>query len=429
MRGFTLTDRSVVEFYPLHIGQADQGEHEVGRPDTGDFISLPPEGVQLLTWLQAGLPLGVVKEQFAEEYGQAPDLEDFLEALAECHFLRRVDDQVLEEMVPMSEVRPSRRGWVVLAQLPPERVRWLHSWPMYVVYAAVWIAVPTLLVRFPSLLPTPARAWVSQSVIANALALAVLGWGVVCLHEVAHMLAAKSYGCSSALTISHRLHLLVAQTDLTAVRTLPRRQRYGPYLAGMTNDMGILLLCLLLQIAAIPSPLPAVLAYLAALDLVWQSAFFLRTDLYYVFATALRLGNLLQDTQRWLLNRAARVIGRPAPYDLSAVPPRELAIIRWYALFYLVGVGVVLGGFFILGLPLLLQFVRQAIMDMAVGPTRLVFWDGLAFLALVLLNFGVLGWLLWRDQREARREPAARSDSSAVTTESRPSLPDGVSTT
>jgi hypothetical protein len=113
----------------------------------------------------------------------------------------------------------------------------------------------------------------------------------------------------------------------------------------------------------------------------------------------------MQDTQRWLVNLAHRVIGHDAPHDLSAVPARELRIVRWYAGFYVVGVAVAVGQVVLLGLPVLVRFMHQAVAGLAGGPAHTAFWDGAGFLAVVAANFGLLAIVLWRDHA-TRRVPA-----------------------
>jgi hypothetical protein len=399
MTGMSLTDETIIELYPLHISSEGDEEREVGRPDTGTFVSLPPEGVDLVTWLQAGLAVGEVKTRFAARYGQPPDLDDFVAALIECGFVRGVDGHPVEADEPAAQ---PARGWQLLAGLAPERVAWLRSRPMVVLYVAIWLAVAALLAFRPGLFPSAGDAIVLPRVMANIVALTALGWGLVFFHEVAHLLAAKAYGSPSFLNISRRLHFLVAVTDMTALRAVPRNQRYGPYLAGMTWDMGVLLACLLLQLAGLQTPLTAAVAYLALLAIVFQFAFFMRTDIYFVFVNWLRLGNLMQDTQHWLVNLLYRAIGRPARHDLSAVPARELRAVRRYAIFWIVGVVVAVGEFLLLGLPLLARLVRDAAAGLRAGPGDAPFWDGAAFLVVVALYFGLLVYVQWRDMGARR---------------------------
>jgi hypothetical protein len=236
---------------------------------------------------------------------------------------------------------------------------------------------------------------------ANIMVLAVLGWGLLFLHELAHVLVARAHGCDSSLSIGHRLYFLVAQTDLTTVRALPHHRRYAPYLAGVTWDMGVVLACSLLRLAGIQSSLVAALAYLALMSVAFQCAFFLRTDGYLVLVNWLRLGNLMENSRHWLVNLGHRTLGRSGPYDLSQIPVRELRIIRWYAGFHFLGVLVLLAGLVFLGLPLLARLVRQAATNLTQGPTQAIFWDGLGFLVLATLNVGLIV-VVWRRDHQTR---------------------------
>jgi putative peptide zinc metalloprotease protein len=270
---------------------------------------------------------------------------------------------------------------------------------MAVLYVLVWLAVPLLFLLHPAVVPSASKGILHTRVLLNLVVLEVLGWALVFLHELAHCLAARAYGCPCFVTMGRRLYFLVAQTDLTATRTLPRRQRYGPYLAGMTWDLLLLLACTLWQLTPLRSPLAGALAYLLLTGLIFQFAFFLRTDLYFVFTNRFRLGNLMQDTQHWLANLVCRLLRRATPYDLESIPSRELRIIRWYALFYVIGVAVALADFLLLGLPLLLHLSSQALLGMSAGPTQLSFWDGTGYLLVVLLDFGLLFFVTYREYR------------------------------
>jgi putative peptide zinc metalloprotease protein len=393
-----LREDSTVQLHLLHIGDRDQDGHEVGRPDTGVFVSVPPEGVALLSWLQAGLSLGEVENRFLARYGQRPNLDDFLTDLEQCGFVRHFDGQAVEDDTGL----PTRREWYLLAGLRQERVAWLLSRPMVALYAAVWLGAIALTLTRPDLLPSPAEARLHPRVMLNAVALALVGWALVFLHEVAHVVLARAVGCPSSLSLGHRLNFLVAQTDLTALRAQPRSRRYGPYLAGVTWDVFLLLGCMLLGAGGVRSPVLSALATLTLMGIGFQFAFFMRTDIYYVFVNWLRLGNLVQDTRQWLANCLLRLVGRPQRYDLTAVPARELRVIRWYALFCTIGVAVVLGDFVLLGLPLVVPMLWQAVHGLAVGPAGVAFWDGILFLALSVLNLVMLLAVSWRDWKARR---------------------------
>ncbi|RKN45248.1 hypothetical protein [Micromonospora endolithica] len=409
-----LTDTTVVWLHPLHIGESEDGVCEVGRVDTGDFIELPAEGVDLVRWLGEGLPLGEVRRRFAERYGTEPDLADFLDGMASCGFLR-VDAATGDggatvgsggpatgAGTPLSPgAGPSRRGVAVLANLPPHRVSWLLAPPMRLLYVGSWLTVPLLLVLVPSLRPTPADAFLLDGVLANALVVAAVAWMLVLLHELAHAATVRALGVTGRLSISRRLWFLVAQTEMSAVRSVPRRRRYAPYLAGLTWDLLLMSACLVLQLAGLHEQLVRGVVYTLTLSVVYQFLVFMRTDIYYVLGNWLRLGDLMGDTRRWLANQTRRLVGRGPGHDLGGVPARELRIIRWYAPFYLLGSLAVTAALLALTVPAMVTMVGLAIDGLDSPVDGLAFWNGVGFLALVALQLATFGWVFVTERRTA----------------------------
>ncbi|MEV7986786.1 hypothetical protein [Micromonospora sp. NPDC085948] len=395
-----LTDTAVVRLYPLHIGESEDGVCEVGRVDTGDFVELPAEGVDLVRWLGAGLPLGEVRRRFADRYGTEPDLADFLDGIASCGFLR-VDATTGEAGAPATGATADRRGIAVLANLPPHRVSWLLAPPMRLLYVGGWLTVPVLLVLVPSLRPTPADAFLLEGVLANALVVAMVAWMLVLLHELAHAATVRALGVTGRLSISRRLWFLVAQTEMSAVRSVPRRRRYAPYLAGLTWDLLLMSVCLVLQLAGMHERLVRGVVYTLTLSVVYQFLVFMRTDIYYVLGNWLRLGDLMGDTRRWLANQLRRLVGRDPGHDLGGVPSRELRIIRWYAPFYLLGSLAVTAALLALTAPAMVTMVRLAVDGIDAPVDGLAFWNGVGFLALVALQLATFGWVLVTERRTA----------------------------
>jgi hypothetical protein len=391
----TTHEHDVVVLHPLHIGEVEDGAAEVGRPETGVFVSLPEQGVELIRDLQRGLTLAEVSARFADRYGEAPDLADFLTALTDCGFVRRIGDDAVDQQdadaADTTAGEPRVRGWRLLGSLPPDRVAWLVSRPALVGWLLVWVAVPVLLVLRSDLVPHGADGRLGLGVAGDAVGLTILSWMLLIGHEMAHMVAVRARGCTGVLRLSHRLHLLVAETDMSSVRSLPRSRRYVPYLAGMTFTVTVLLLCLLARTVGFDvQPVPAI-AFLCLVTLLLEFALFMRTDMYYVTVTWLRLGNLMGDTWHFVGNRIARLFRRPQRYDQSSVPAREMRIVRWYSVVLVLGVIVFVGQFVLLGLPLLLTFVRDSVARLASGPATAGFWDAVVLLLLAVAHFGTLG--------------------------------------
>jgi hypothetical protein len=392
-----LGDSARVVLHPLHVSD-DRDEHVVGRVDTGTFVSLPPEGLAIIRWLQDGLSVAQVRQRFVERYGEPPDLDDLTGNLRALGFVKSIDGEPVRDAP--GEVGP--RGWQLFGKLPARRVSWLLSKPAALVYLGIWLAVPSLFVLRPELVPGPMDAILADGPMVNVIILASLAWALVFLHEMAHMIATRAVDCRSFLSVSHRLHFLVGQTDMTALRTQPRERRYGPYLAGMTWDVTLILACSALSMAGVNSAIVHAISFLAMIGIIFQFAVFMRTDVYFLLSNWLRLDNLIPDTRMWTRNGLSRLLRRPQPYDLSAVPVRQRQILPWYAGFCAVGVLVAVGDFILFGLPVIVTLTGSALADLTKSPVHAAFWEGLAFIVTVGIQFGLLAGVSLRDWKMRR---------------------------
>jgi hypothetical protein len=405
----TLHDASHVRLARLHVQRDPRGDaHEVGRADTGVFVEMPAVGLDLIGWLGEGLALGEVKRRFRARHGEDPDLPDFVATLAELGFVEAVDGDVVEHAE-----QPPLRAWQPLQRIDGARLAWTRSRPAvacwWLVAAVGWIGVPLWYALVPAAWPTPSSAWIggSVSVFLNFAVLGVVGWTLVVLHELSHVFAMRALGQDSTLTLGHRLYFVVIQSDVAGARALPRRTRYVPYLSGMTWDLAVLLTCLVLHATLLPYAVVGAVIYMTTMGLIFQCAFFMRTDMYYVLTNRLRLGNLMEEMRTWLADLARRAVGRPPRGDLSTVPPREMRWVRGYAFFCAVSFVALSFVAFELYLPMLSKFVLSAADGLTAGPGHAEFWDAAAFLTVTLGYFVVLIAVSIRDLR--RRRAASRS--------------------
>ena len=60
----------------------------IGRTDTGVFLSLPREAVEILDWLREGRTVAESQDLYNQRYGEVPDVEDLLTFLQEKGFVR-----------------------------------------------------------------------------------------------------------------------------------------------------------------------------------------------------------------------------------------------------------------------------------------------------------------------------------------------------
>jgi hypothetical protein len=238
---------------------------------------------------------------------------------------------------------------------------------------------------------------------------------------MSHLLAARAVGVKSRLGIGHRLWVLVAETDLTGLWAVPKRQRYLPLLAGPLTDLAsastILLLLRAANLGWIGLPPLAVemlraIFFAYVLQLVWQLFFFLRTDLYYALATLFDCKNLLGDTETFLKNRLARVFSSIQVVDQSHIPAKERRAIRTYATIWLLGRAVALFLLFAVTLPLTFAYLTKTAKALT-GTNAVAFVDALSMMILSTALFAVgMGWWMrslirrWKPRALAKQTPS-----------------------
>src|SRR5437660_7980790 len=214
-----MSDDEALTFHPLTYVQEGE-EITVGRADSGVYAVFPPDGAALLQQLQAGLSPARSSQWYLETYGEAADIDAFLETLRELHFVREEDAEVS---------LPSAISWQSLGRAVFSPLAWL----LYVILFA-WCLYD--LTHFSALHPT--FQWVFFSPYLTLVEVTILLGQVpaILFHELYHILAARRLGLSSRLSIGRRFYFVVVQTSLDGLWGVPRRSRYLPFLVGMVAD-------------------------------------------------------------------------------------------------------------------------------------------------------------------------------------------------
>lgn len=386
------------------VRQRDGAETVVGLPGGGVFLALPHEAVEVLDWLSAGQTCGEVRKRFLDLYGEDLDLGAFLTDLESRGFVQAAT-AAPGEARPGTEPAPGSGSKSHHFTFIPARAARALFHPLSGGFAfALFVAAVVALVLEPRLMPGWRNLAFEEHVLRTALALLILDLLGAFLHEMGHLLAARAQGVGARLGIGHRLWVLVAETDITGVWALPPRSRYLPFLAGPLVDVlsaSVLVLLLfagergLLSIGDTTVRILAALVFIYCLRLVWQCYFFVRTDFYYVIATAFRCKNLMGDTETYLANLMRCLLRRDGTRDQSHIPRREMRVIRGYALVWLAGRAVALWILITVALPLSLHYVRLVVAEIHRGLTvgTLDVAASVLLTAASLILFGTGLWL------------------------------------
>jgi putative peptide zinc metalloprotease protein len=412
------TEDSRVEIYPF-VRQVEEEDVVIGNRETQVFLVLPADAVALLDDLASGKTVGEAQSGYFDKYGEIPDME-FLEILEAKGFLRPLGQgpktqNVGVEIFPIPVHPPVRFHF---AHFPQSLARRLFSRPVLIGCGVLITMALVAIALDASILPTWNDYYFQTDITLTVLTLMILDCGALCLHEMAHLIAAKALGVSCRMGISNRLWMLVAETDMTGIWGVPKHKRYFPFLAGpLVDSVSAAMLLLLVfsqnrgwvELSPKVLQLSRAMALTYLLNLLWQCYLFVRTDFYYIIANAYGCKNLLQDTEVFLRNQLSRVIRSIHYVDQSHISVRERRVIRRYAVLWLVGRLFAFSSLSLISIPLLWHYLLSLRTTLGAGyqthPAQFV--DALLLLVLVLAP-QVAGLFLWmRSFRRGKPLPAA----------------------
>jgi hypothetical protein len=377
----------------------DEGDEvTVGRADTDSYGLFPPDGAALLRQLEAGNSPGEAARWYQEQYGEAVDIEEFLDVLEDLDLLvRDGEEAAIAQTI----------GWQRLG-------RALFSPMAWVGYALLIGGAITAMVRDPALDPSYQHLFFTRSSLTLLTVGIVLGQvPFLLLHEAFHALAGRRLGLNSKLSIGRRFYYLVFVTSLDGLVAVPRRKRYLPMLAGMLLDV-LVLAALTLGAATLGGAtgfgtlvykLLLCTAFGVVLRLAWQFYFFLRTDLYFLAITVLGCNDLQTVSRQLLGNRVNRVIRRRDHLvDEATWTPRDRAAARWYSWLMVAGYGVLTVLAVTVMAPAAVRITTIALRKLGSDHSVFNVVDVVVFL---LLNFGefiLVGFLAVRGRRRRSDE-------------------------
>jgi putative peptide zinc metalloprotease protein len=392
---------SRVRVHPFTVQQ--EGEEFVLGRSGGAYIAVPGEAIEILETLHGGKTLSETQELFFERHGERPDLDEFLAGLASRGFV---------EPIATDDTSPAQGPPLILpaddeaeAGAIPTLARWLFGRIALTLYTLTILTAGVAIVLHPTIVPGRSSLFCPQHRTLNGLLLFAFTCFSISIHEIGHLLAARSVGVRSRIGIGHRLWVVVAETDLSGLWSVPRRQRYLPLLAGCIVDLvaAALLLFVLfaesmhwLRLSAGLHQLVSAMIFVDLMRILWQCYLFVRTDVYYVIATLTGCKNLIEDTVAFLRNQLARRIPTLRRIDQSAIPPREMRVVRVYSVIWLAGRLLSLGVLVFVIFPLAAFYVRSlaAACRLGIAAHPYAFLDTLFVTAAFLVPL-LVGMTLW----------------------------------
>lgn len=377
------------------LSYVDDGDEVViGRRDIDSYGVFPADGAELVRRLADGHAPAAAAAWYRRTYGEPVDVDDLVETLRRLRLLRE-DGDLAADPAP---VRWQRLG------------RWLFSPAAWLAYVGLVAAAVVACVARPALLPRRSHVFFSHYLVVIELTLVFGQVPLVLLHEWFHVMAGRRLGLRSRVRLGRRMYVVVFETSLDGLVSVPRRSRYLPMLAGMLADLLVMsaltvLAYLMTRSAPAAAGVCLAFAFTTMLRITWQFYFFLRTDVYYLVTTAMGCVDLQTTTRGMLRNRVNSALGRrDRMVDEDRWHPRDRRVARWYLPVHVAGYALMLGLLVAVLLPLTWQFLGRAVRTvLSDGTPPARFWDSAIILALTLGQLGVAGYVTLRDRRAARR--------------------------
>ena len=399
-----------VTVYPF-VRQPQGEEIVIGRVETGTFLALPPEALEVLDDLAAGKSIGEAQDLYNKRHGEIPDVADLIDYLGTKGLVKpkRADGEAdgVEESGSTAQTRYHFQGF-------PQNLAQRIFGPAALLCAGMIVALGLLAAIWqPDVIPGPEAVYFAEDRALKILILSLFSYGTLFLHEMAHLVAGRALGVKSRIGIGRRMWVLVAETDLSGLWAVPKEKRYLPLVAGPILDAvsGSLLILFLVASPRLSMRPPAVvlellraMLFVYLMRLLWQLFFFVRTDFYYVFATYFDCKNLMQDVKQRIKNKLSRFFPRVSHRDQSTIPERERRVIGYYAYFWLAGRTLALSVFFTVSVPVTAKYLGGITATFRDGyrAAPYAFLDALAVTVFSLIPLGA-GVALWIRSFAARR--------------------------
>ncbi len=372
MNGLKITKETIIELHEIEI-RKDNKNFIIEDLATKEFYEMPLVCIDALNFISNGFKLGEIEEKLEKAYpDEEIDIVKFGEQLLELNLVHSVDGKIIETQKGQGDNLGFE--WI------PTRVgkAFFNTYTKYL-YGVLFIGNVAIFCFTPSLFPHFMDLFVFDLLSLNILVLGTLSLVLVMIHEFGHILAIRSYNLPTSLNIGHRLYLIVFETDLTMAWKLHPKQRNILYLAGVCFDNVVLFVALILQLfAPIQSEIISGLIGLVVFDvivrIIYQACIYMKTDFYYYFENKTGTYNLMENSIHMIRN----VFSRSKPENKELFQGEEKIVLS-YAVFYLVGVVITLGLFFIYYLPQLIYMFINILPGFKASFSESYFWDAVIF--------------------------------------------------
>jgi putative peptide zinc metalloprotease protein len=385
--GITLSSRLLLVSIDI---RRDKKHYIVEDKTSGEFYEMPEVCIEAIKLIEEGEKLGEIEGTLKLNFpDEEVDLLDFSQQLLDMDLIEAIDGV----KVIKKEKEKEMLGFLWISQ---KAGKFFFNKITLLLYISLFVANCILLISKPSLFPSYQDVFISDVMAVNIIAYLGVTFTLVLIHEFGHILAMRAYNLPTKLEVGHRLLLVVLETNMASVWSLPSKVRNVLYLAGLCFDNVILFAALMSKLifpnaSGIFLSLISLAVYDVFIRVVYQCCVYMKTDLYYVFENVTGYYNLMENAKQKIKNQLPFLKSKGYKDDVFS---GEKYIVYGYSIFYLIGVTVSLLLISIFYIPVLFYGIELTLPNLLEPPSSLVFWDALLFFAqfLLLLILLVRSW-------------------------------------
>ncbi|MEH7383429.1 hypothetical protein V7138_23420 [Bacillus sp. JJ1533] len=383
-----LTKESLLKLHDIEI-RKDSKHYIVEDLATQEFYEMPKVCVDALNLIKQGLNLGEIEERLIKTFpDEEINLLDFGDQLIELNLIQSVNGEEIE--------RSHDKNKLGFEWISPKFGKIFFNKYTSYLYGLIFLANIGIFCLQPSLFPHYTDLFVFDIMSLNVLVIGIISLILVLIHESGHIIAIRSFGLPTRLDIGHRLYLIVFETDLSLAWKLSPEKRNILYLAGVCFDTVILFFALILQMflpiqSSFLTGLLGLVVFDVIVRIIYQACIYMKTDFYFLFENMTGTYNLMENGIFFLKGLFSR----------SKVKNKELfhgeeRIVTVYSFFYVIGVGITIGLFFIYYLPQLIYMATKMLPGYLEPITDPIFWDAILFTAQILVIVGFLTFSFYK---------------------------------
>lgn len=373
-----------IKLHPIQIRE-DKKNFIVEDQATGEFFEMPALCVQAIEMIENGTGLLEIERKLKALYPQEEiNILEFSQQLIDLELIQEINGDTIE----YTKKQKGKSGFLWI----PQRVgKFFFNRFTFFAYSILFFIIVGIFIINPQAFPQYKDIFVFDIMVFNMLLFLVISFTLVSIHEFGHVLAMRSVGLPTKISIGHRLFLVVFETDMESVWSLDSRKRNVLYLAGICFDIVLLFLALILPIVIpdMPGIMKGIMGFIVfdiIIRLIYQCCIYMKTDFYYVFENMTGCYNLIENAQSYF-----KGIFFPNKSKLNQeIFAGEKPVVISYGIFYFLGIIFSFGLFVVYFIPQIIYIIRHSIPGLTMHNNPVYFWDSVVMLLQLIAGFIML---------------------------------------